>query len=1042
MPDPYPAPYHLRQLASLCTKYPLQPKVVFLPKQQLGRAVLFALGKSGVRWVNLHTSTPLDHAREATAPVIARDQKRLLSKAAALFVTASSLTQPIDLKPDPIPLASIGPGLVRTFASTFQELRLAGVTPDELYHATGSARMQALAERYRHYLDLLEEDGLVDEAGVLEVAIDSLRNIEDRQDRTIYAVFDDVELTPLAFEYLRQLTRTGSAFYRIGCDAPGIAPPPRSAAALFPEAPYPESEIEIGAGGYLFDPDSLPQERQVNLHFVRSIGVENEFRAALRHILDNELPLDAVEIAYTENRPYLTLIHSTAERLGLPVTLSAGLPLTHTRVGQAVRFFLYWIEHRLAPDDLIRMLRGGLVRLDRLPFAHDLNPQQAATLLAGLPIGEGKEAYFKALAFLQTDLENALQRQSGDLAKSTETRLNQIVQLQRILQRLFDQVPDGASVSLRDLATGAATFLVLFGPVDEPKEKKYEREAYTNDEFVFQQLRGQFAALADLRYSDKPEQLARMLRELIEGEFIRASAPAPGCLHVGPLEGAGLSGRPHLFVLGLDESTAVPAGVENPLLLDAERLSLKKSGIDLPLRRDVMELPAWHLVQSLARVMGRVVLVANRLDLLDNRELAPSSLFLRAARLRGFENVENALSAIPICGFLPGDEPDWLLDDLEMWLTARHDPSMAAKLDEDYKWCRKGLLAATFRAEEPFTTFDGRISDSACPELDPFTAGGRVSPSRLELLAACPFAYFLKYVLRLQPPDEDVREEGEWLDRAGEGNVLHEVFRRFMSRLKETGQKPREEHRDLLENTVDEVLAELTDRFPPPNPAIAYNVERRVREGARIFLAAEIDGNTDAEPFAFELGFGLEEHEVRLSPDGERLPDQNVGPLTIPLKGTAIRCRGWVDRVDRRPDGSLVVWDYKTGRNRFDADNPLQEGRSLQWAIYAYAVEELLKRPVSQAGYFFTSAREVGDRLILTPPPREQVADLLETLARYARAGCFPQSDKKDDCSYCDYKAVCGELPQRKEKKRNAAEIIESVLNHPNPPSQTEASWM
>ena len=75
-----------------------------------------------------------------------------------------------------------------------------------------------------------------------------------------------------------------------------------------------------------------------------------------------------------------------------------------------------------------------------------------------------------------------------------------------------------------------------------------------------------------------------------------------------------------------------------------------------------------------------------------------------------------------------------------------------------------------------------------CPTLlrnwIPLLAYGPVlSARRLETVGCCPLRYFFRYVLDISPPEELMVDLTRWLDPVEFGNLLHEVFYRFMSEL-------------------------------------------------------------------------------------------------------------------------------------------------------------------------------------------------------------------------------------------------------------------
>ncbi len=90
----------------------------------------------------------------------------------------------------------------------------------------------------------------------------------------------------------------------------------------------------------------------------------------------------------------------------------------------------------------------------------------------------------------------------------------------------------------------------------------------------------------------------------------------------------------------------------------------------------------------------------------------------------------------------------------------------------------------------------------------------------------------------------------------------------------------------------------------------------RYRERAGPVLARflEAEEASDGEPIGVELGFGVD--------------------VDLPGDGGRSRFVGYIDRIDRRPDGGVEVLDYKTGSPRSQAD----VDADLQLTAYAFAL--------------------------------------------------------------------------------------------------------
>jgi len=111
-----------------------------------------------------------------------------------------------------------------------------------------------------------------------------------------------------------------------------------------------------------------------------------------------------------------------------------------------------------------------------------------------------------------------------------------------------------------------------------------------------------------------------------------------------------------------------------------------------------------------------------------------------------------------------------------------------------------------------------------------------------------------------------------------------------------------------------------------------------------------------------------------------------------------------VDRIDRLPDGSIEVIDYKTGRAKTRAF----VDQSLQLSIYGLACRDALDLGTpSRLTLYFT---EAALRLSTTRSDEQLDAARDEILARVGamRDGDFP-ARPGDACRWCDYAKMCPE---------------------------------
>ncbi|HDT13768.1 MAG TPA: PD-(D/E)XK nuclease family protein, partial [Candidatus Aminicenantes bacterium] len=410
----------------------------------------------------------------------------------------------------------------------------------------------------------------------------------------------------------------------------------------------------------------------------------------------------------------------------------------------------------------------------------------------------------------------------------------------------------------------------------------------------------------------------------------------------------------------------------------------------------------YDLAAALAALDGRLVLSYPSYDIVEGRESFPSSVVLQALRLlRGRPDLDYAAldqALADASGFLPGagralDETEWWLERL----TAAPRPDGAATVAAHFPNLAAGLSALAARAGDSLTAYDGLVDIGPLRDrVDPFAGGGAVmSATRLELLAKCPFAYFLKHVLKVQPPEEVAFDRSRWLDPLQRGSLVHAILCEFMTEVAARGEDVKaSRHRPALARIAGERIAGMKILVPPPSDAIFESERRDILETLAIFLAAEEMREPKGRPLAFEKRI-----------EGERI--EVAG-------GRAFRLRGSIDRVDRIGPDAYRVIDYKTGSSKpYEDLVEFGRGRALQPALYAVALERILARErpgasprVVESGYYFPSRRGEGHEIMIGPFDRDRLRGLLADLLGLIEAGAFIAGpDAK--CEFCDYRGVC-----------------------------------
>lgn len=1009
-----------RSLAAFCREHLLDEKWLIAPALRIGHQWLEAVVRGGQPAVNVRLHTLQGLALTLAGPEMADKNLSLVTGAGATLLIDSILNGMLRTKGGYLAGLQPSPGLSQTVRAAIDALRLAGLTAQELRPAAFevAAKAQDIARLLREYLARLQALGLVDYAGVLQMACSRLQNgptphVED----ILIAIPEDAELTALERDLLGLVPQR--QVHVLGVDQP-----------LTKLGEPGEKLTDAALLRWLPDPAAAPRPKgDGSAALFRAIGEANEVREVLRRCLAMERPLDEVEVLHTDTETYVPLFYELAWRLQpetdradpvLPITFAEGIPVRYSRPGRALLAWLAWIGNNYPQAAVVRMLQDGLLKVpdhDRQQFSFS----RLAIVFRSIGIGLGRDRYLPKLAEETAACAQRLADpdsfvdEDGELDEEGQAAVTRRWECVRLLEGLMQDVlaltPSPAAAPAEILAATAQFLRQLARTVNE--SDRFAAQALVEE--IEQMRRWVSQAEGDLSHD-----FWAWLAALADQVRIGGSGPRPGCLHVAHALSGGHSGRPVTFIVGLDDSRFPGAGLQDPLLLDQERRTLSPQ---LPTAADELKGKLQRFARLLARLRGHVTLSYCSHDLADDREMFPSPVILAAYRILSGKHDGDQSDLLqwlpPPASFAPQvhqrclDEADWWL-----WRLCGSEP-VAGILElatQHFPHLGRGRRADAHRAAEKFSNFDGAVAEAGA-DYDPTKPDGPVlSASSLEMIGRCPLAYFFHYVLRLEAPEELVVDPTRWLDPLAFGSLLHEVFRQFMTQLRSHDLLPkRKRDEKKLMAILDQQIALYRDRYPPPS-ASAFRAQcRQLQEAARIFLTGEEDFCQHSRPEFLEAALGM-------TTETTPTPLDEPEPIVVALPdGRSLRARGRIDRVDRIGAESAheyAIWDYKTGgiRKKYRDKDPFVQGRLVQHAFYLTLAESVLKRKVhrkaivKQAGYYFPTARGQGERLSRS---REQLADgglVLQRLCQIVANGAFLATNDAEDCEYCDYRLVCGDL--------------------------------
>ncbi|MDQ7784096.1 MAG: PD-(D/E)XK nuclease family protein [Desulfomonilaceae bacterium] len=1043
-----------QELGRVCREYLLQEKWLISPSLRVGHQWLNAVARHVAPAMNVRIKTFKGMAVDVAGPAMARSGVSLVSDLGASILVDRILTRLRSEASSYFASLPASPSLSRTMFAAVKALRLAGMSADQInpesFETTQKGR--EIVTVLNEYVETLRHENLVDYADVLALATDELRNDPARIDpETLVLLPEDADLTGREKSLVKALnprsiiTLPVDSVQTIGVTS---GEPSRTIHNCPHPTPLPEGEGASGFGAsrnaapntehftssdagllaWVLLPTEAPEARgDGSADIFHAVGECNEVREVLRRVVSTGCRFDEVELLHTDRDVYVPLVYETLMQVlrdpkfddaGLPVTFAEGIPSTYSRPGRALTAWVEWMQGDFRKDTLIKMLEDGLLKIPSDSDPHAFS--RLAAILRQTPVAAGRDGYLpklEARVARETASDSGTSGPSSDDSRQHEppedgtARCPQDGQTLRDLVDILLQASPGTDAPPPELLRAAEKFI--------------EDVCRTSDEL------DNYAALALL---DRIRELTRWVEEdsaalsLDTAEWLKdlprnvrvgGSGPRPGCLHVDHVLSGGHSGRSNTFIIGLDDGRFPGAGLNDPLLLDHER---ERLSAELPKASSNLRRKLEGFAGLCARLRGTVTLGFAGLDLVENRQLFPSSVVFSAYRILS-NNREadqgDMMRRLSAPASFVAETPDRSLDGFE-WrlnhLCRARVSNVHEILDRFHPHLSRGARASAERASDVFTIYDGLLP-SPPDDLDPFSPNGPVmSSSRLETIGACPLRFFFAYVLKIRPREEVSIDPERWLDPLQFGTLMHEVFYSFMSEVIRRKVRPTFEQDngrllDILMNQVER----FADLSPPPGPSAFRRQLLMLTRAAVIFLVEEELATRSSWPVFLEASIGMPS-------DGKSTGLDMKEPMPIRLPGgRTIRARARIDRVDILGDGSdrvFAVWDYKSGSTmKYEDRDPFGQGRIVQHALYLEIVAAALRKrvdasaKVSHFGYFFPGSRSSGARIIRRPDDRETALRIVERLCATVAQGCFPATDDfKRDCTFCDYAVICDDL--------------------------------
>ncbi len=261
------------------------------------------------------------------------------------------------------------------------------------------------------------------------------------------------------------------------------------------------------------------------------------------------------------------------------------------------------------------------------------------------------------------------------------------------------------------------------------------------------------------------------------------------------------------------------------------------------------------------------------------------------------------------------------------------------------------------------------------PAFGGFVLPERMSFTQFAAFEKCPLQYKFEHLLRIPKRGNENQSFGQSVH-----GTLQESFERYRTRTAMSAPTLFDQAPAVVNKAFSEVV--------PTDELLEIYRERFVDEWY---------ASADARTKRYEAGrIALMKYAKRIATQTFDLAGIEVG-FTLKFGDAVVK--GRIDRIDRLPDGTVQITDYKTGKPKDDPDRD-------QLFIYQLAALRVLNLKPSKLTYQYLE----GDSEVTFLGTDEELAEFeerIETLIAKMRTSDFHPTPGPQICRFCDFREIC-----------------------------------
>ena len=369
----------------------------------------------------------------------------------------------------------------------------------------------AVKQAYELLVKYLEENHLIDEVGIIRLALEKIKPIEGID----FVIYEKSHLRPLELALLN-----------------------KAAGKVVKEKPINEEKKDLKIKSY-----------------TKAFGQTNEIEDILNYIYENNIPFDQCLIASAEEANYSNILSNYRDLLNAPITIGVGKLITSTGPGKLFALLDDWMMNHYRYEYLLKVVRSESFDVEK--FKKDLNLDGDLTA-----INEDLGKRYQITLESVTEIVGRLKVRFDN----PEDNLKKYDAYEELIRRYFAEKYHEDESKSRYKSMGYVRKFIEI--INYGLANFIERYAVIRDAKVDENALGKILRMLSFEkeYAIKHEDV----RDQLFGQKIAREKPQPGSLYFTSISRAASCLRKYLFITGLSSNNYPGSSKENPLLLDRD----------------------------------------------------------------------------------------------------------------------------------------------------------------------------------------------------------------------------------------------------------------------------------------------------------------------------------------------------------------------------------------------------------------------------------------------------------------------------------------